>query len=145
MQLAEESNRNVVRRWIEEGLTKGNMTIAAETFAPDCRIRLAGVPQEMRGPDALVAFLGPIAGAFPNLRLSIDEQVAEGDRLVTRWSATGTHKVDLMGAAPTGKQVTFSGVACDRLDGGRVVERWEIMDQLGLLQQIGLVPTPGQP
>jgi len=141
MQSAEETNRNIVRRWIEEGLTKGNMAVGAEVFAPDCRIRLAGVPQEMRGPDALVAFLGPIAGAFPDLRVSIDEQVAEGDRLVTRWTATGTHKGDLMGAEPTGKQVTFSGVACDRLDGGRVVERWEIMDQLGLLQQVGLVPT----
>jgi steroid delta-isomerase-like uncharacterized protein len=145
VQSAEETNRNVVRRWIEDGLGKGNMAVAAETFAPDCRIRLVGAPQDMRGPDAFLAFLGPIAGAFPDLRMSIDEQVADGDRVMTRWTATGTHKVDLMGAKPTGKQVTFSGVACDRIDGGRVVERWEIMDQLGLLQQVGLVPTPGQP
>jgi steroid delta-isomerase-like uncharacterized protein len=121
------------------------MAIAAETFVPDCLIRVAGLSQEMRGPGELLAVVGPIAGAFPDLRIAIDEQVAEGDRVVTRWTATGKHTVDLMGAAPTGKQVVFSGVACDRLVGGRIVERWEIFDQLSLLQQVGLVPTAGQP
>jgi predicted ester cyclase len=80
--------------------------------------------------------------AFPDLRITIDEQIAEGESVVTRWTATGTHEGELMGMAATGKQATTAGINVNRVSGGKLVEGWGLFDQLGLLQQIGAVPVP---
>jgi hypothetical protein len=71
--------------------------------------------------------------------------LAEGDRVVTRWTARGTHRGELMGIPPTGKPVTMTGITINRLEGGKVVEDWTVFDQLGLLQQLGAIPAPGAP
>ncbi len=80
--------------------------------------------------------------AFPDLRLTIDDQIAEGETVVTRWTATGTHEGELMGIPPTGKQATTTGININHVSGGKLVDGWGIFDQLGLLQQIGAVPVP---
>ena len=80
--------------------------------------------------------------AFPDLRITIDEQIAEGETVVTRWTATGTHEGELMGIAATGKQATTAGININRISGGKLVDGWGIFDQLGLLQQIGAVAVP---
>jgi predicted ester cyclase len=80
--------------------------------------------------------------AFPDLRISIDEQIVEGETVVTRWTATGTNEGELMGMAATGKQATTAGINIDRVAGGKLVEGWGLFDQLGLLQQLGVVPLP---
>jgi predicted ester cyclase len=77
-------------------------------------------------------------GAFPDVRLTINDQIAEGDIVVTRWTATGTHNGELMGIAPTSKRATVTGVDIDRYQGGKVVEAWASYDMLGLLQQLGV-------
>jgi steroid delta-isomerase-like uncharacterized protein len=79
--------------------------------------------------------------AFPDLSISIDEQVAEGDTVVTRWTATGTHHGDLMGMPASGKQAITAGVNINRIARGKLVEGWGLFDMLGLLQQIGAIPT----
>jgi len=82
--------------------------------------------------------------AFPDVHFTIEDQIAEGDRVVTRWTARGTHQGPLVGIPPTSKQVTMSGIAIYRLVDGKIVEQWGVNDMLGLLQQLGVVPILGQ-
>jgi predicted ester cyclase len=84
----------------------------------------------------------PFLTVFPDIQTTINDIVAEGDKVVTRWTNRGTHRAEWMGAAPTGRQVTYSGISIDRIASGRVVESWRTSDQLGLLQQIGAVSIP---
>ena len=82
--------------------------------------------------------------AFPDLHLTIEDQIAEGDnKMVTRYRVSGTHRGDLMGLPPSGKRVTFVGVGVTRTSDGKFVEAWEHYDALGLMQQLGVVPLPG--
>jgi steroid delta-isomerase-like uncharacterized protein len=76
--------------------------------------------------------------AFPDLRVMVEDQVAEGDRVVTRWTATGTHQGELMGITPTGRNSTVTGLSMDRFEGGKIVEGWNNWDTLGMLQQLGV-------
>jgi predicted ester cyclase len=82
--------------------------------------------------------------AFPDLHFTLEDRIAEGDKVVSRWTFHGTHKGELQGMPPSGKQVTMTGISIDRLAWGKVVESWDNPDQLGLLQQIGALATPGQ-
>jgi predicted ester cyclase len=78
--------------------------------------------------------------AFPDARITVEQQLAEGDLVATRWSGRGTHDGELMGVSPTGKQVTVSGLTISRLEGGKIVEEFQNWDTLGMLQQLGAVP-----
>ena len=80
--------------------------------------------------------------AFPDVRLIIEEQVAEGDKVVTRWIAYGTHQGEMMGIAPTGNQVRVEGITISHIQEGKIVQEWELFDTLGLMQQLGAGPTP---
>jgi predicted ester cyclase len=82
-----------------------------------------------------------LLAAFPDLQVHVEDLVAEGEKLVTRYSVRGTHKGDLMGIPATGKEISITGTAIDRFENGLSVEHWEIIDQLGLMQQLGVIPT----
>ena len=82
--------------------------------------------------------------AFPDLHFTIEDQIAEGDRVVTRFTARGTHQGAFIGIPPTGKQGVVTGTGIDRFANGKIVEAWFNSDDLGLLQQLGVVPSPGQ-
>ncbi len=82
--------------------------------------------------------------AFPDTQFVIDEQIAEGDRVMTRWTAHGTHKGEFPGIPVTGRKAEVSGVQVDRFVNGKIVETWSVFDQLGLMQQLGAVPAMGQ-
>ena len=82
--------------------------------------------------------------AFPDMQLTIEDQIAEGDKVVTRWTARGTHQGELMGIPPTGKQATVTGITVGRVANGKFVESWSNFDALGMMQQLGVVPVPGQ-
>jgi steroid delta-isomerase-like uncharacterized protein len=82
--------------------------------------------------------------AFPDLNITVEDLIAEGDRVVARWTLRGTHQGASLGMPPTGKQVTMPGISVVRLAGGKSAEQWVIHDQLGMLQQLGLVPAPAQ-
>jgi steroid delta-isomerase-like uncharacterized protein len=79
--------------------------------------------------------------AFPDVQLSIEDQVAEGDKVVTRWIGRGTHQGELMGVAPTGNQVRVDGMTISRIEDGKIIEEWEIYDALGMMQQLGAIPS----
>jgi len=96
---------------------------------------------EKRGRAGLRELITTYRNAFPDVRLTIDEQIAEGDKVVTRWNATGTHRGELFGTAPTGKQVRIQGIIVSRIANGKIVEETEVYDALGMLRQLGAVPA----
>jgi predicted ester cyclase len=136
-----EANKALARRVIKELFTNHNVDLIDEFF-PDCVYRAPAVG-ELRG-EAYKQFLTQVLAAFPDGRWTVEDQVAEGDKVVTRWSFTGIHRGNLMGIAPTGKQVTTSGVMIDRIVGGKIAEEWEEYDALGMMQQLGAVPSMGK-
>lgn len=135
-----EQNKAVVRRFINEVMNKGNMSVLDELLAPNYVYHGPG-GQEVRGIEGAKDMIGMYRSAFPDMKSTVDDMIAEGDKVVTRWSATGTHKGDLMGIAHTGKKVKMTGMVINRLVKGKVVEDWEEFDQLGMMQQLGVAPT----
>ena len=133
-----EANKAAMRRLIEEGLNKRNFSLINDTYL-DCVYR-SPVTGEIRG-EALKQFIKSVLVAFPDARYTVEDQLADGGKVLTRWSFTGTHKGELMGIAPTGKPVRISGMVIDRIVDGKIVEEWEEWDALGMMQQLGVVAT----
>jgi steroid delta-isomerase-like uncharacterized protein len=139
-----EENKAVARRIDAEVWNEGRLEVIDELVAGDYVSTVVGVPEQIRGPQGFREFVVTYRTAFPDLHISIDEQIAEGDIVVTRWTGTGTHEGELMGIPATGKQVTTAGINIDRIAGGKLVAGWALFDQLGLLQQIGAIPVPAR-
>ena len=135
-----EENRALSRRGIEEAWNKGNLSIIDEVIVPDIVIHDLGNPAgEIRGREAVKAQRVLFRTAFPDLHLTIEDTIAERDKVMVRFTARGTHRGELLGMVPTGKQVVVSGIAIDRYADGKVVEGWGYFDRLGLLQQLGMI------
>ena len=135
-----EHNKAIVRRLVEELWNKGNLSVADELFAPNYEHHDASTLDFGRGPESEKKRATLYRTAFPDVRLMIEDIIAEGEIVMTRWSCRGTHKGDLSGIAPTGKQITISGVTIARLANGKMAEGWVNWDALGLMQQLGVVP-----
>jgi steroid delta-isomerase-like uncharacterized protein len=140
--MSTEENKAIVRRVNDEVWSEGHLDVIDELIADDFVATVVGAPEQIRGPQGFREFVGLYRQAFPDLRITVDEQFAEGETVVTRWTATGTNEGELMGMPATGKQATTAGININRISGGKLVEGWGLFDQLGLLQQIGAVPTP---
>jgi steroid delta-isomerase-like uncharacterized protein len=135
-----EGNKFVIRRSFEELWNKGNLSLADELFTPNYEHHDPSSPDFGRGPESEKKRAALYRTAFPDLQLTIEDIIAEGQTVMARWSCRGTHKGDLSGIAPTGKQVTISGVTIARFTNGKMVEGWVNWDALGLRQQLGIVP-----
>jgi steroid delta-isomerase-like uncharacterized protein len=136
-----EEHRALARRVVEEIYNSGDLDVADEIYAPDCILHDPSLPENLRGPEGIKHYAGMYRNAFPDLRVTIEEEICEGDRMAMRWTARGTHTGDLMGIPPTGKPMVVSGVTLGRSAGGRIVEEWFQSDDLGMMQQLGLVPA----
>ncbi len=135
-----EHNKAIVRRLVEELWNKGNLSVADELFAPNYEHHDASTLDFGRGPESEKKRATLYRTAFPDIRLTIEDIIAEGEIVMTRWSCRGTHKGDLSGIALTGKQINISGVTIARLANGKLAEGWVNWDALGLMQQLGVVP-----
>jgi steroid delta-isomerase-like uncharacterized protein len=133
----------IVRRLIEEPW-KGNMEVVDECVAPGYVGHDPSEPELIRGPEGLKAQSEKYLAAFPDGRITVDEQFSEGNRVATRWTGRGTHKGELAGISATGKEVTVSGLTISHLEGDKVMEEWTTWDTLGMLVQLGAVPMPAR-
>ena len=141
--MAEEENKALLRRAVEEVFSaQGDVDVADEIFDPDYVGMNPTEPQDVHGPEGAKELANMYRSAFPDVRLIIEEQVAEGDKVVTRWIAYGTHQGEMMGIAPTGNQVRVEGITISHIQEGKIVQEWELFDTLGLMQQLGAAPTP---
>jgi len=139
-----ETNKTVVRRLFEEVWNKGNLPVTDELFAPNYVHHDSSTPDVGRGPESEKKRATLYRTAFPDLRLTIEDIIAEGETVMARWSCRGTHKGDLSGIAPTGKQFTISGISIARIANGKMAEGWVNWDALGLMQQLGVVAEFGK-
>ncbi len=137
-----QQNKAVVRRGLLDMWSTGNLSILEELIAPTYVMH--DVAGDFNGVEAYHQFFTLYRNAFPDLHFTVDDQVGEGDFVATRWSSFGTHRGELMGIAPTGKEITCMGVTLTRFENGKAVEEWNYWDALGLLQQLGAVPARGR-
>lgn len=141
--MSTETNKAIIRRFFDGAFEKEDLAVLDEIVAPDQVSRGPGTPPGMPpGPEGSKMFIVAYRSAFPDLHFTIDEQIAEGNTVVTRWTAHGTHTGELAGIPATGKRATVVGVGIDRIENGKIVESWGTFDQFGMLQQLGVIPAP---
>ena len=136
--MSTDTNKEIVRRLAVEPW-EGNIGVIDELVAADYVGRDPSQP-DMHGPEGVKGFVTTYLAAFPDGKITIDAQLAEGDLVATHWTGTGTQTGELMGIPPTGKQVTVPGITISQVKDGKVVEEWTNWGTLGLLQQLGAVP-----
>jgi predicted ester cyclase len=135
-----EQNKTLARRWFEDLFSWGNLDAAKEILHADFVDHLPR--EEERGLQELKQYVTWYRAAFPHIRDTVEELVSEGDRVVVRWTSRGIHQGKFRGVAPTGRHVTFTGMRLFRIAEGKIAESWVNIDELGLLEQLGMV-TPG--
>lgn len=141
--MSKEVNEAIVQE-ILEAFNRGDHEAVDELFAADYVDHdpsRAGLPP---GPEGVKTAWGMFRAAFPDLRGVIDDTITEGDRVAVRGTFQGTHEGELMGVPPTGKRVTITLLDINRIEDGRLVERWGQADMLGMLRQLGATPLPDQ-
>lgn len=142
--MSAEQSKTVARRFIEELWNGRRLEVADELFAPDCvthQLRSGAADVSAQRTPALVKrHVAEWLAAFPDLRFTVEQMIAEADTVVTRCTMHGTHAGAWMGVAPTGRQVSVRMVVIHRIAAGRIAEDWVLVESLGLFQQLGLVP-----
>ena len=137
-----ETNKTVSRRFFEEVFGKGKLNVLDEIIAKDhVNSGPGSLPGLPTGPEGTKQLVTVYRNAFPDVHFTIDEQIAEGDKVMTRWTAHGTHQGELVGIPATGNLSTVTGIAIDRLVNGKIAESWGIFDQFRMMQQLGVIPT----
>ena len=138
--MSTEENKALFRRVLEEIFNKGNFAVVNEIYEKDFVAHIP--PDEFKGPEGIKQFVSAQRNAFPDLNITIQDQVTEGDMVATRWTLTGTHKGNLRDIAPTGKKITVSGSTIVRISNSKIAEGWTNMDALGMMVQLGVAPPP---
>jgi steroid delta-isomerase-like uncharacterized protein len=136
--MSSDQNKTIVRRALEEPW-KGNLDVVDELIARDYVGHDPANPEPLRGPAGVKEFISTYRSAYPDARVTVEQQLAEGDMVATRWTGRGTHEGDLLGVAPTGKRVTITGITFSRLKDGKIVEEFQNWDTFGMMQQLGAV------
>ncbi len=142
--MSTEQNKALVRQMVEEIFNRGNISRADEFLSPDFvehEELPPGIPQGREGVKQLTTMM---RNAFPDFKATIEDIIAEGDKVVIRMTWSGTQKGEFMGVPPTGKSVSFGVLDIIRVAGGKFVEHWGQMDSMGMMQQLGAIPAPGQ-
>ena len=139
--MSAEENKAVVRREMEELFTQGgDLEAAAEIYASDY-VGHDPTSGDLRGVEAAKQFAASYREAFPDLETTIEDQVAEGDKVATRFTARGTHQGEMEELGPhTGERIEMTGITVERFSDGKIAEDWTNYDALGMMQQLGLIP-----
>jgi steroid delta-isomerase-like uncharacterized protein len=138
--MSTESNKTLARREMEEFEGKGRLAVADEVLAPDYQLHFPGFPTLDREGHKQV--ITAFRAAFPDMTVTVETQIAEGDRVANQLVMRGTHLGPFQGVPATGRAVTVTGNNLMRIDGGQIKELWGYLDTLGMLQQFGVIPAP---
>jgi predicted ester cyclase len=141
--MSTEANKTSVRRFYDEVFNKKNRAAIDEFIDPN-QVDHAAPPGTPGGLAGAKQTIGMYLTAFPDLHFTVEDMIAEGDKLVARLTVRGTQHGAFMGIPPTGKHVTVTAIDISRMAGGKSVEHWIEMDTLGMMQQLGVIPAPGQ-
>jgi predicted ester cyclase len=140
--MSAEENKELVRRFVKEFWNEGNAAAADKLMAVDAEIHMP--TGELVDLDGLKGFAGAFRGSFPDWHSTFEELIAEGDRVAERWTGRGTHRGELQGIAPTDRRVEVPGSVFYRIVDGKIVEFRGQLDMMGLMQQLGAIPSPQQ-
>ncbi len=140
--MSTEENKAVVTRFVEEVQSHHKLELVDQLFDPSYNDHASG-PGIVPGIEGFKQFFGMMLLAFPDLHATIHDQIAEGDKVVTRKTFEATHKGDFRGVPPTGKQIDLSVIDIFRIADGKIAEHWMQADMLGMMQQLGIIPPPG--
>ena len=139
MDMSTEANKSLIHRGLEEGMNRRNFNIFDQVIGPDFVNH--SLPAPTPGPQGFKHVVGMFTTAFPDLHVTVEDAIAEGDRVATRGFLTGTHKGPFMNVPPTGKAIKVAYIDMWRVADGKAVENWVQMDIMGLMQQLGAVPS----
>jgi steroid delta-isomerase-like uncharacterized protein len=137
--MAQNENVAAIERAVEQ-MNSGNLEGYLELYADDLTVH--GYPPEVQGKEGVSAFYASFAKALPDVELTLEDTMGEGDKVAVRYRIRGTHQDELMGVAATGNKVDVDGQSFFRFENGRVVERWQSLDAMTLLAQIDALPAP---
>jgi steroid delta-isomerase-like uncharacterized protein len=139
--MSSEESKVIVRRfwgvWEE-----GNIDLVDELLAPDYVNHSPATPDQPTDPEGIKAVVGMFRGAMPDLRVIIEDMIAEGDKVVVRYTIEGTHERELFGVPPTGERLSIKSISVERVSDGKIREHWRITDSLDMMQQLGVIPVP---
>ena len=144
MSYSPEANNAIAEKFFNSVWNKGDFSVLDTLIAPDAddHSTVGGLPKTEKGSASFRGIVGMFRAAMPDIQLTIDDEVYAGDKVVHRWHLEGTDTGGVMGMPPSGKKLRFSGTTIVRMENGKIVERWANVDELGLLQQLGVVPPP---
>ncbi len=133
-----EQNRALVRAYLDQVVSRGDVAAADRYVATDVVFASPYTPEPIRGIAGFKQMIGGLHSAFPDMKLTEEAAIAEGDLVAARWNATGTHRGGpFNGMPPSGKRFSITGMSFYRIGGGKIVEGWVNDDSLGMLQQLG--------
>lgn len=137
-------NKAIAHYFLAESFNTGNLAPADELIAPNFTNHDPGTPPLPPGPKGYKQLITTYRTAYPDIQMTLEDLIVEGDKVAGRWTARGTNTGPLPGVPPTGKQATVSGISILTITNGQVTEQRTNWDTLGMLQQLGVIPTPGQ-
>jgi steroid delta-isomerase-like uncharacterized protein len=138
---AEKDNKAIMRQFWDVW-EQGNIDLLDDLLAPEYVNHTLATPDLPSGPEGVKEVVSMFRSGVPDLRVVIEDMIAEGDRVATRYALEGTHGGDLFGVAPTGRHLTIKSMTVERLSGGKIVEHWRVTDELDMMRQLGAIGTP---
>ena len=138
--LSEKENTAILERFVEEVINRGRLE-AADELVEENFVELDPLPGQRQGREGLKDVIGMMRAAFPDIHWAVEETIASGDKVVSRFKWSGTQRGDFLGIPATGRKVVVPGVVIDRLSGGRMADSRILMDTFGLMQQLGVIPA----
>ena len=139
--MSTNDNKNVIKTFIEDVINQGRLE-QADDIVMDDFVELDPLPGQAQGREGLKEMIRHMRSAFPDIRWTIDEMVAEGNKVLTRFTWSGTHQGTFLGVPATGRRITVKGMVIDRLEAGKMADSRILMDTLGMMQQLGALPVP---
>ena len=142
MSISAEKDNKAIMRQFWDVWEQGNIDLLDELLAPEYVNHTLATPDLPSGPEGVKEVVSMFRSGVPDLRVVIEDMIAEGDRVATRYALEGTHGGDLFGVAPTGRHLTIKSMTVERLSGGKIVEHWRVTDELDMMRQLGAIGTP---
>ncbi len=140
--MSSQANKEIVRRLLDEAFNHGNLKVADEVLTADYQNHDLYAPAPITSPAAMKDFIRGLRAGIPDVHFTMDEPIAEGDRVAYRWTARGTQTGPAFGVPPTGRSCVVTGTNIARIVDGKIAEEWGNWDLLGMLQQLGVAPAP---
>ena len=140
--MSAEESKATMRRYFLDAFEQGNIDLLDELLAPDYVNHTPATPDLPTGPEGVKGVVTMFRSAMPDLRVLIEDMIAEGDKVATRYTLEGTHEGELFGVPPTGQRLSIESITVERVSDGKIREHWRVTDELGMMQQLGVIPVP---